>query len=302
MGYRSVFIASGVQISVKNSQLLIQGETGGSIPIEDIRTVVIESRTATITTRALSDLTQNGVCVYLCDEKHTPCAVLMPFGTYCRQKKRLLEQLGQSKPRLKQLWQAIIIAKITNQAQTLRLSGCDGDACDAVARLARSVQSGDAGYAEGQAAALYFRALFGDDFSRGKECDVNSALNYGYAIVRGYIARKLADSGLEPCLGIHHASDTNNFNLADDIIEPFRPLVDLYVKTNVREGDGFQSKNKLELCNILNYEMISDGERHSMAYAVERFVFSLTRIYEQPGADEHLCLPSVEALCRHEYE
>jgi len=299
MGYRSVVISSAVHISVKNRQLIISGEATGSIPVEDIRTLMIESRAATITSYALSELSENGVCVYLCDEKHLPSAVLQPFCRYSRQRKQLMLQLEQSKPTEKRMWRDVVVSKITNQAKCLELCGVNDEQVKKVTRLSLQVQSGDPTNIEAQAAVLYFRALFGSSFSRSEENEINAALNYGYAIVRGYIARILANYGFEPCLGIHHHSELNNFNLADDLIEPFRPLVDLFVFQNMPEGN-LSPSDKRELCNILNYEMISGKEHHATAYAIERLVHSLERC--MGDKEESLLLPYIEELKRHEYE
>lgn len=300
MGYRSIVITSSVRISVKNSQLIIEGEAKGSIPIEDIRTLILESRSSSVSSYALSALSEAGVCVYLCDEKHLPCGVIMPFGRYTRQRKRIMSQLEQSKPHLKRLWQSIVIGKIKNQAKCLELCGVAPEYYNKVGSLTAKVQSGDPSNAEGRAAALYFRYLFGNGFSRGDDNGINAALNYGYAIIRGYIARLLADCGFEPCIGIHHRSELNNFNLADDLIEPFRPLVDLYVFQNL-PIDELTSSDKREICNILNYELVSGGAHHSAAYAIERMIHSLEREFDSEDPDG-LVLPTIECLKRHEYE
>ena len=301
MGYRSIVVSSSVRITVKNEQLVIEGEAKGSIPIEDIRTLMIESRSSNITTYALSALSEAGVCVYFCDEKHLPCAVVQPIGRYSRQKKQILSQLSQSKPHLKRMWQEIVIAKIKNQAKCLELCGVDPESCQKLERLSKAVQSGDVTNVEGQAAALYFSCLFGKQFSRGQDSEINAALNYGYAIVRGYIARVIANYGYEPCIGIHHHSELNNYNFADDLIEPFRPLVDLFVFQKI-SCESFSSEEKRELCNILNYELISGNERHSAAYAVERLMHSVERCFMQGFEQNRLTLPEIEQLKRHEYE
>ncbi len=300
MGYRSIVISSPARITVKNDQLVIEGERSGTLPIEDIRTLMLESRASTISTYALSALSEEGVCVYVCDEKHLPSAVIMPIGRYSRQKKQIFSQLSQSKPRLKRMWQDIVVSKIKNQAKCLELCGVDAEYSQNVARLTALVQSGDTTNVEAQAAALYFKYLFGMTFSRGEDTETNAALNYGYAILRGYIARAIANYGYEPCIGIHHHSELNNYNFADDLIEPFRPLVDLFVFQNMM-GDAFSSKEKRELCNILNYEMISGGERHSAAYAIERLLHSVERCFSE-GSDCDLLLPQIDSLTRHEYD
>lgn len=299
MGYRSIVITSAVHLSVKNEQLVISGEHDGTIPIEDVRCLMIESRSATISSYALSKLSESGACVYFCDDKHIPCAVLMPFCRHSRQKKQIGIQLSQSKPRQKQLWKEIVSAKIKNQASCLELCGVDVEYVNNVKNLITRILSEDTTNVEGYAAALYFRYLFGKTFTRASESDINAALNYGYAIVRSFISRTIAEYGYESCFGIHHISELNNFNLSDDIIEPFRPLVDLYVFQNTA-GEEFNKETKRELTNILNYELLSGGERHSAAYAIERTVQSLGRCFSR--ADETLLLPELTALKRHEYE
>ena len=300
MGYRSIVVSSSAKISVRNEQLVIEGEKSGTVPIEDIRTLMIESHSSQISTYALSALSEAGVCVYLCDEKHLPSAVLQPIGRYSRQRKQIFSQLSQSKPRLKRMWQSIVVAKIKNQAKCLELCGVDEESCKSVKNFAERVQSGDPSNVEGQAAAKYFRFLFGRSFARDQESPINAALNYGYAILRGYIARTLANYGYEPCIGIHHHSELNPYNFADDLIEPFRPLVDLFVFHAVL-GEEFGTNEKRELCNILNYEMLSGGEHHSAAYSVERLVQSVEWCFSEEGAAE-LLLPEIEKLARHEYE
>jgi len=285
------------------AQLIISAEKEHSIPVEDIRTLMIESRSVLLSSYVLTALSEAGVCVYFCDEKHLPCAVLQPFARYSRQRKQLMLQLSQSKPTVKQLWQQITVAKIRNQGRCLALSSGKEEQKETVFRLAEQVKSGDADNTEARAAAIYFRALFGSSFSRSEESTTNAALNYGYAVIRGYIARKLADFGFEPCLGIHHCSELNNFNLADDLIEPFRPLVDLFVFTNISEKeDTLSSAVKHELANILNYEVLSGEEHHSCAYAIERLIHSLERCFDHEGKEDGLCLPILEGLQRHTYE
>lgn len=299
MGYRNIVISSSVLITVKNEQLVIAGEAEGRVPLEDIRTIMLESRSSQISTYALSAFAMHGICVYLCDEKHMPCALIQPIGQHSRQRKQLMLQLSASQPQLKQMWKNIVIAKIQNQAKTLSLCGVDEAYVSRVLHYASLVQSGDKTNVEASAAATYFRYLFGGEFTRSEESSINAALNYGYAIVRGYLARLIASHGFEPCLGLHHRSELNQFNLADDLIEPFRPLVDLLVFQRC-DFLEFDIMTKRELQNILNYEMLSGGERHSMAYAAERFVNSVIASYDSP--DKKLLLPSFGELKRHEYE
>ena len=299
MAYRNVVISSAVRITVKNEQLEISGEISGSVPIEDIRTLVLESRASTISTYALSLLAQRGVCVYLCDEQHLPCAVIAPFCQNSRQKKQIELQFSQTKPKLKNMWSEIVISKISNQAKCLELCGHEKECVNNLNALTRRVLSGDSSNVEAFSAMVYFSHLFGADFSRSDDCDINSALNYGYSILRGYICRTLAKYGYEPSIGIHHCSQLNNFNFADDVIEPFRPIVDLFVAKKC-VGIPFDKGVKRELISILNYEMEYNGEKHSVAYAIELTVQSIGKNFT--GEKDHLVLPILKDLTIHEYE
>ena len=149
--------------------------------------------------------------------------------------KLLMAQCEMGKPLQKQLWQQIVIRKIQNQAQCLRLMG--KPEWETLQQMVGKVLSNDSDNREAVATALYFPALFGDGFFRGADDLWNVALNYGYTILRGGIARNLVVHGLEPCIGLHHRSVLNNFNLADDLIEPFRPIVDLYMAQNFSATD-----------------------------------------------------------------
>ena len=167
--------------------------------------------------------------------------------------------------------------------------------------LARSVRSGDPDNYEAVAAGQYFPALFGRGFTRGIDCLTNAALNYGYAILRGAVARNLAVHGLEPCLGIFHHSELNQFNLADDLMEPYRPLVDLYVASNVcDEDEELTPELKRQLFNLTNYMLLQNGKRYRMISAVGRMAESFSRVLSQSSAV--LELPELIQLesCRYE--
>jgi len=303
MGYRSLFISSACKLSVKNSQLIISMDIERSFPIEDIRTVMIESRAVSITAYALSELSLAGVCVFFCDEKHLPCALLQGFGQYTRRKQQLSLQINASKPLVKRIWQNITVTKIKNQAKSLELCKPEKSDYKTLLVLSNEVRSGDPDNLEGQAAAFYFKALFGSTFARSRESIYNIALNYGYSIIRGYICRIIADYGFEPSLGIHHMSQVNQFNLADDLIEPYRPIVDVWIWNNINPDENeLAREEKAELTNLLNYEVISGGEKHSLAYSIERLVHSFERVLQGNENPDELLLPTFSELKRHEYE
>lgn len=291
MPYRNIFIANRASLRIKNGQLIITNdEDTFSFPTEDIRSVVIDNTLSTISVGAINKLAEDGVCVIVCNEKHMPSCKLLPISSYHRMNKRITLQFDQSKPKLKRLWQKIVTAKIENQAECLRLNCIQ--TYEDLRSIAKTVQSGDVTNREGYAANLYFKALFDKGFTRDEENDINAALNYGYAIIRSYIAKTVVCEGLEPSIGIHHRNELNRFNLADDLIEPFRPAVDLYVYENFKRMESeFNSFQKAQLVKLLNCKTIMDGKNCSLAHAAELLVQSLVCAFEKEEAD--LKLPTI---------
>lgn len=300
MEFRSIFIANPAKLSVKREQLVIAQDREITVPMEDISSILLESPAIAITTAALEALAQNGVTVYLCDDHHLPSAAVLPINRHSRQRKLLGCQIDLSKPSQKRLWQQVVMAKIQNQGRCLNLANRQGG--DDLLHLAQQVGSGDPDNLEGVAAAQYFPLLFGDGFTRGEPCLINSALNYGYAILRGAMARNLVMYGLEPCLGIHHHSQLNQFNLADDLMEPYRPLVDLYVATHVedKEDDFLSPKHKQQLFNLTNYLVEQNKMHHRCISGIGRCASSFSRVVQQEGT--RLELPTLLALTSHRYE
>ena len=299
MAFRNVIIQNPAYISVKNNQLIIKTEAEHSLPLEDISAILLESCQSTITTAALSLMGQCGCTVFVCDNKHMPCAVLTPFASHSRASSVLQEQINLSPVLRKKLWQSIVSAKIRNQARCLKLCGI-AHSYEGLFKMADSVRSGDAGNLEAIAAQRYFPALFGEKFTRREDNGINSALNYGYAILRGCIARNLVTYGFQPELGIHHKSELNAFNLADDLIEAFRPLVDMLVYVCFDVDGELDTIKKRQLFNCLNLDVLSANQHHSAAYAIERTVQSLSKSIKDN--EDRLILPVLLELKQHSYE
>lgn len=272
--YQQIMIDSRAKVYQKNNQLCIDNGEINHFPIEDIDTLVIANRESSITTRCLDSLVENGSSVLICGANYMPEGVLLPFGAYSRRLRMIRWQIGQSKPAIKQLWKRIVQQKIINQGRCLALVGKN----DCVSVLAEKVQSDDKGNMEAVAAARYFKALFGSEFVRHEMDMVNSILDYGYAIIRAAIARYLAAYGFEPCLGIHHRSELNAFNLADDLIEPFRPLVDLYASQQENiESEQLPKAVRQDLVGLLSANIMMGKEKVKVSNAIESVVQGLSR-------------------------
>ena len=300
MGWRSIMVENAAHISVRQAQLLIEGEQNISLPLEDLNIVLIESRQVQLSSAALSAMAREGVALMVCDDRHLPCGVLLPYAQHSRSLAVARLQVQASEARKKRLWQQIVKTKIPNQPCGLRLRGLQKDAA-ALDALGRAVSSGDAGNMEAIAAAAYFRALFGPDFTRGQENGINAVLNYGYALLRALTARTLAVYGFLACFGLCHRSELNPFNLTDDMMEPLRPVVDLYAAQHASEDMILSPQEKRKLFSLLGQSMLSGGQRHAISSAVERSVQSLVRALQLAGQPS-LMLPELLQPQQHSYE
>lgn len=298
MEFRSIFIANPAHLSVHRNQLVIQQELVATIPMEDISSILIESQAVTITAAAIQELSANGVTVYFCDRTHMPSALVLPMNQNCRQYKLLKEQFSLSLPSKKRIWKSVVSAKIQNQAKCLELLHIPE--ANELYYLAEEVQAGDSGNKEAVAAAKYFSALFGRDFTREDDSVINACLNYGYAILRGAVARNLVIRGLEPCMGIFHHNELNQFNLADDLMEPYRPLVDLFVASFITEECSMTPQIKHQLFNLSNYLIEQGGKKYKAVAAVGRMADSFVRILH--GQERNIEVPLLLPLQEYHYE
>lgn len=299
MAYRNIIVTRNIGISVHNYQLVI-GNEDMCVPLEDINCLVLEHAGIMISSGVLQRLSENGCLVYICDEKHLPSTVVLPMARHSRHFKMLTAQLAITKPRQNRIWQQIVKQKIANQAMCLKL--CGKKNADQLYNMTKKVQSGDKTNVEAQVAALYFKSLFGNDFTRGDDNGINAALNYGYSVLRGHIARSIVCYGFEPSLGINHHSQLNNFNLADDFIEPYRAIVDyfVYIQLHMEERKELSKEMRYQLVDIVNYDMGIYGEKHIIHHAIDKMISSYNSVLM--GNKDELEIPELIELERHNYE
>lgn len=271
-GWRTVLITKPCRLSLKNLQLVYEPyeEEKITVPLEDITVIVLETTQASLTAALLSKIAEKSIALFSCDAYHRPNAVFLPFLGHSRVSQIAHIQQNVSLPFKKRVWQKIIKSKITNHAQLLAYYGADNTN---VKRLVDQVKSGDSDNLEAYAARVYWGLLF-KKFRRDQKAmdPMNIALNYGYTIVRGAIARFLVAYGLLPVFGLFHRSELNAYNLADDLIEPFRVMVDKAVKTLEKE-DEFEmvmtARTKSMLLSVLHSEMMLDGELVTLLHACD---------------------------------
>lgn len=249
MPKRTICIQNAASLSIKNDALAIcqRGELRGLVPLEDIWVLIIETHQAQITTAALSKLVDAGIGVMLCGDDHMPNGLLLPLGAHSRHAAIVDDQLAISKPLQKRLWQRTVQAKISNQAAVMDLLGLDGSA---VRAMAKDVLSGDVSNRESVAASAYFKKVLPEGSRRNGP--FTAVLDYGYTVLRAGIGRTAVSGGWLVSRGIHHSNNLNAFNLVDDLIEPFRPVVDLLVIQGGLGGE-MTSETKRELAAIFEY-------------------------------------------------
>lgn len=299
MGWRSVMISRPAKLRREHFSLAIEQEQTAFVPFEDIAVIVLNHREINLSHPVLSACAEYGISLFSTGDNHQPSGVFLPFLPHSRTNRVMRLQLDVARPLAKQAWANIVRRKIENQAACLRLARREG--ADRLDSYARRVRSGDVENLEGQAAAFYFVRLFGPGFQRAAERWANAALDYGYAVLRGAIARGLVAHGLHPTLGLFHDSEQNAFNLADDLIEPFRPLVDLHVFKHppATEGDLLPA-DKATLVALLNVDVGMPQGVMSVLSAVEYAVESLVRLFEED--DSALELPVLIGLQAHRLE
>jgi CRISPR-associated protein Cas1 len=289
---RTVEISTeGHFLSIKNDQLVIerQRELISTIPCEDIGVLIIDSKATVYTHDVLVRTTHYGAVVVLCGDDHLPAGMMLPMVANTIQTERLAVQVGAKLPLKKRLWQQIVQAKIRMQASALPE---DHQVRAVLSALVPKVRSGDPDNLEAQAARLYWPAVFADPKFRRLRTGPppNNLLNYGYMAVRAAVARAACGAGLHPSLGLSHHNKYDPFCLADDLMEPFRPLVDIRVARLWSEGKrDICQETKRALLTVLTDQVNVGGETGPLMVALHKTAASLVKCLA--GEEEKLALP-----------
>ena len=260
----------------------------GRIPLDDILGLVITGPGCTQSSPLLCTLAERNVPVSICGRNYSPVCWILPIAGNGLQSKRMLAQCRASKPRQKSLWRQVVKSKIANQARVLASQGGN----DAPLRqLCKKVTSGDRENHEAQAARYYWPRLLGSQFRRDTDGGaVNSLLNYAYTIIRSCVARAVVGAGLHPTLGLHHRGPTNSMCLIDDLMEPFRPVGDLFVKRLHDRGQQQLDRDaKSHLAALATTEFLTDAGAIPLFQIAAHLAVSLAGIYT--GEVDKLSLP-----------
>ena len=252
----------------------------GRVPLDDITALILSGPQITLSKNLMVELSERKAIIVVCGKNWHPISYTLPFDAHYESAGTLRDQISASKPLKKQLWKKVVQAKINNQVLILQHHKPETKVVKQLEMLRRKTKSGDPDNTEAQAAKLYWPELMGNQFRRDRSsADINGFLNYGYTVLRAATARAVCAAGLHPSLGIHHGSRVNAFALVDDLMEPFRPLVDSVVKDTYSDGDkktGLTAEKKRALAAVLKEDMITDAGVSPVINCLAKLAQSMT--------------------------
>ena len=291
MGFRTVEISKPSEVHIVQGQLEVtQSDKVVTVPVEDIQQITMIGSSIRLSSKDLSMLVNEKITITTLDNSYLPTAIVIPFEGNARQSKVMHAQVALSKKFYGELWLQIIKQKILNQQKCLFLLNIDSS--NDLLKTLENLTIRNVDQREAIAAKNYFQSLFNNEFTRDSESPMNAKLNYGYAIVRSTIIRTLVGLGFHPTFGIHHNSQLNAFNLADDLIEPFRPIVDLCAYHLEGKEVRLSKAERKALTQVLHHSCLLEGKKTSVVYAIEELCYVLKRIVLDREVDQ-LPLPII---------
>ena len=271
MSWRIVVISKRAKLDYQLGYLVVRNEEVTKIHLSEISTILIESTAATVTTSLLAELTKKKIKVIFCDEKRNPSSELVGYYGSHDTSNKVRKQIQWSRHSKEAIWTEIVTEKIRKQKELLKNLG--KEEAGLLEAYLQEIGWNDETNREGHAAKVYFNSLFGMEFSRSLDNNINAALNYGYGILLSAFAREIVANGYSTQLGIFHDNMFNHYNLACDLMEPFRPFIDYAV--TMAELSEFGHSEKMKLVQALNRQIIIDGKTQYMTNAIKIFVKSI---------------------------
>lgn len=287
MSWRIVYVESETTLQLFLDNLkVINHDDELLIPLSDIHTVILDNYKILLSVQLINQFSHNNINVVICDLAHLPKTLIMPINGHSLSPLILKNQIAWDEDIKKEVHQKIVTNKIRNQAAVLRHFNCNTDVIAAVLKFSEEVSVGDATNREGLASKMYFRELFGKDFIRFNEDILNAGLNYGYAILRSLISKSVVAKGLHPSIGVFHIGRNNPYNLSDDIIEVYRPIIDVWVKNNLMDEKIFIKEHRLELIKQTLTSVVISNKKQTLFNGINIFVDNLIRIFSS-SIDEY---------------
>ncbi|HBJ53756.1 type II CRISPR-associated endonuclease Cas1 [Streptococcus anginosus] len=280
MGWRTVVVNTHSKLSYKNNHLIFKDVSRTElIHLSEVDILLLETTDIVLSTMLIKRLVDENILVIFCDDKRLPTAMLMPYYARHDSSLQLSNQITWSEDVKAEVWTTIIAQKILNQAMYLGDCGFF-EKSQSVIGLYNGLELFDPSNREGHAARIYFNTLFGNDFSREQDNDINAALDYGYTLILSMFAREVVVCGCMTQFGLKHANQFNQFNLASDVMEPFRPIIDRIVYEN-RNNDFV--KIKRELFTIFSDTFLYNGKEMYLSNIVSDYTKKVIKTLNQTG-------------------
>lgn len=277
MSWRTIVVSSVAKLDYQIGYLVVRGQETTRIHIHEVSTLIVESTAVSMTAYLLNELVKNKVKVIFCDEKRNPVSELLPYYGSHDTSLKIRNQIKWDDIQKKEIWTQIVKEKIFQQAYLLKRLGYQE--YDMLTEYMDELETGDVTNREGHAAKVYFNAMFGKSFTRTEECPVNAALNYGYSIILSMFTREIVSNGYLTQLGLFHDNMFNPFNLASDLMEPYRPIVDEIVWQ--MRPEKFEKEEKHMVLELLGHEVFIAGRREVVENAVKIYTKSVFDVLEE---------------------
>ena len=265
-------VSRSAKLDYQMGYMVVRQEETIRIFLNEINTVIIETMAVSITGTLMCELVKNKIKVIFCDEKRNPSSELMPYYGSHDTSAKIRNQIAWSSDIKAVVWTEIVTEKIKKQMELLNKINKNQEAA-LLQSYIDDIQYGDSSNREGHAAKVYFNAMFGKDFTRTSDCNINAALNYGYSIILSSFTREIVANGYITQIGLFHDNMFNQFNLASDLMEPFRPIVDELVFN--MELHDFEKSEKMELVNLLNKQVYINNRTEYINNAIKIYCKSV---------------------------
>ena len=271
MSWRIIVISKRAKLDLQLGYMVVRSEEVTKVVLSEISTILIESTAVSLTTSLLAELTRRKIKVIFCDEKKNPSSELISYYGSHDTSNKIRKQIAWRKNTKEAVWTEIVTEKIRKQKELLEIMG--KEEAELLSSYLKEIVWNDTTNREGHAAKVYFNALFGLDFTRTEDNNINAALNYGYSIILSTFTREIAATGYITQLGLFHDNMFNQFNLSSDLMEPFRPLVDQLVVE--LKPEKFETEEKRKMLELLNKEVEICGKMEVVTNAIKIYCRSV---------------------------
>lgn len=283
MSFRTLIITNKSKLSYSNNYLIVRNEEIKKIHLDEVHTIIIDSLQVSMTTYLIMELSQRNIKVIYCDLEHNPVSELVPFYGNHNTSKKILLQTNWCDFEKDKVWKHIIEQKIYNQSKVLKKHDIVEE--QQLLCYVDEIEEGDSTNREGHAAKVYFNALFGLDYNRKIKNDTNAALNYGYSVLLSSFNKEIVRLGHVTQLGIHHKNEFNPYNLSSDLMEPFRPVVDIFVTMNQEE---FDTDYKYRLVGLLNSKYVFESKKYHLKDIIRIYTKKILDYMNEPSLNPEI--------------